>query len=351
MMFSSKELRDDCLKSCESLPDVFSALAHRHIVVTGGTGFLGTWIAEMIAALNDEFNLGISLDLIARNPRVWEKAYLHLSGRPDIRVLSQDVRAPFEFDRKTHYVIHAAGIPNNRVHASDPLLVFQTTDLGISNALHASTQLDGLIRFLNVSSCLVYGTSNELGALSETRFFPTEAGQLHQVYADAKRAAEQIAAIYRSQKRLPISTLRPFTFTGPYQSLDRPWALNSFLRDVLHGNQIRIHGDGSARRSYLYGSDAAWWVLVALVKGQDGQVYNLGGADPISHVDLARVVLEVSNVRTSLMINTEPSKNQKLDELYPNMLFTTKSLGVQETVSLHDAVSKTYRWFLSMPKG
>lgn len=351
MKFSPKELRDDCLKSSESRPEIFSALAHRHIALTGGTGFLGTWIAEMVAALNDEFNLGISLDLFARNTSVWEKVYPHLSTRSDIRLRAQDVRDPFEFDRRTHYIVHAAGIPNNRVHASDPLLVFQTSDLGISNALHAATQLDGLVRFLNVSSCLVYGTPNGLGALSETHFFPTEAGLLHQVYADAKRSAEQMAAIYRSQKRLPISTLRPFTFTGPYQSLDRPWAINSFLRDVLHGNQIRIHGDGSARRSYLYGSDAAWWTLVALVKGQDGQAYNLGSTHPISHVDLARLILEVSNARTPLMINTDPSKKRMLDELYPNMSFTTKSLGIQETVSLQDAVSKTYRWFLSMPRG
>jgi len=340
---SYSEIRQDCLLACAGQSDARSKLGLQHLAVTGGTGFLGTWIAEMVAALNDEHHLGITLDLYARNVNDWAQKYPHLSTRADIRLKSQDVRSPFEFLRKTNYVVHGAGLPNNRVHSSDPLRVQQTTIMGLNNALDASTKLDNLSRFLNVSSCLVSGPPNRPGALVETDYFPIPCGQPHTVYVDAKRAAESLAAIYRSQFRMPISTIRPFTFAGPYQELDRPWALNNFLRDVLTKGDIRIHGDGSARRSYLYGSDAAWWTLAALVNGVDGGTYNVGSPTAVSHLELVKLIGEYVSPKPRVLLNTAPSKVRQ-DDLYPDITHTQKSLGVTQTCSLAQAVDKTWRW-------
>lgn len=343
------ELRQDCLNACSHQSDVRSKLGLMRIAVTGGTGFLGTWIAEMIAALNDEYDLKISLDLYARNTLEWANKYPHLSSRSDIRLYSQDVRSSFQFQSTTNYVIHAAGIPNNRVHASDPLRVIQTTVEGITNALNAASQLDNLIRFVNVSSGLVSGAPIQPGALSENDCFAIPSGQLHLVYVDAKRSAESIAAVYRSQLRMPISTIRPFTFAGPYQALDRPWAINSFLGDAMMGRDIRIHGDGTARRSYLYGSDAAWWTLVALVKGANGGVYNVGSPVAVSHIDLAKLICEKITPKLGVVVNTVPSKQGQQDELYPNLSNTQTCLGVEQTCALESAIDKTWRWFSATP--
>jgi len=339
------ELRQDCLNASSHQPDVRSKLSLKRIAVTGGTGFLGTWIAEMIAALNDEYDLRISLDIYARTTAEWEKKWPHLSGRPDIRLYSQDVRSPFQFQSDTNFVIHAAGIPNNRVHASDPLRVMQTTIEGINNALDAASQIDNLNRFINVSSGLVSGVPGRSGALSETDYFAIPSGHLHLVYVDAKRSAESIAAIYRSQFRMPVSTIRPFTFAGPYQSLDRPWAINSFLGDVLMGRDIRIHGDGSAHRSYLYGSDAAWWTLAGLVNGADGEVYNLGSPEAISHIELAQLISEKISPKTSIVVNTAPCKQGQHDEFYPSTTHTQSALGAIQTCTLEQVIDKTWRWF------
>jgi nucleoside-diphosphate-sugar epimerase len=341
------ELRQDCLKACAHQPHLRSKFSLKRIAVTGGTGFLGTWIAEMIATLNDEYDLMISLDIYARTTAEWEKKWPHLSGRPDIRLFTQDVRSPFQFQSDTNFVIHAAGVPNSRVHASDPLRVMQTTIDGINNSLDAASQLDNLSRFINVSSGLVSGVMSPTGALSETDYFAIPSGQLHLVYVDAKRSAESIAAIYRSQFRMPISTLRPFTFTGPYQSLDRPWAINSFLGDALMGRDIRIHGDGSALRSYLYGSDAAWWTLAALINGADGEVYNLGSPEAMSHIELAQLISEKISLRPSITVNTASSKQGQRDEFYPNGTHIQSTLGVVQTCTLEQAIDKTLRWFLS----
>lgn len=342
---SFADLRQDCLAASAAQPEVRTRLGRQHLVVTGGTGFLGTWIAETVAALNDEYNLGITIDLYARNVSEWKRRYPHLAGRSDIGTRAQDVRSPFDFPRNTNYIVHAAGVPNGRVHASDPLRVQQTTVLGINNSLLAASQLDDLKRFVNVSSCLVNGTPNRPGPASETDSFAFPAGQLHNVYAEAKRAAESIASIYRSQFRIPVSTVRPFTFAGPYQELDRPWAVNSFLRDILTGSDVHIHGDGSARRSYLYGSDAAWWTLVALINGVDGGIYNLGSAEPVTHLELVDLLGDQGKARPRVSLNTSPAKQLPLDELYPDTSHTEQALGVSRTCDLQQAISKAYRWF------
>lgn len=339
------EIRQDCIAASLEQPVVRNALGLQHISVTGGTGFLGSWIAETVAALNDEYRLGITLDLYARNVQDWAKKYPHLSGRNDIRLISQDVRSPFEFDRKTNFIVHAAGLPNNRVHSSDPLRVYQTTISGINNALEAASQLDNLTRFVNVSSCLVSGSPDRPGPLRETDYFPMPCGQLHTVYAGAKCAAENLAAIFRSQFRMPVSTIRPFTFAGPYQELDRPWALNNFLRDVLTGNDIRIHGDGLARRSYLYGSDAAWWTLAALINGLDGATYNVGSPNAVTHLELVKLIGDHSMPRPNVELNTVATGLAKQNDLYPDTTVTESCLNVTQTCSLEKTIDKTWRWF------
>ena len=298
----------------------------------------------MVAALNDEYGLGIVLELYARDTHDWLQQRPHLASRLDIRLRSQDVRSPFEFSKNTSFVVHAAGIPNNRVHSSDPQRVFETTVAGIGNTLEAASKLDGLRRVINVSSCLVSGRSVEGGALKESDVYPFAVGQLHAVYADAKRAAEMLASIYRSQYRLPVSTVRPFTFAGPYQELDRPWAINSFFRDVVTKHDIRIHGSGDARRSYLYGSDAAWWTLAALVNGTDGGVYNLGSSAVVSHLQLADLICRRSGNGVRYITNTAPAKSSVQDDLYPDTTHVHKSLGVRETRGIEEIVDKIMVW-------
>ena len=338
------ELRRDCLSACEHHPSIHTQLGLAHISVTGGTGFLGTWLAEMAAALNDEYDLKITLDLYARNTSEWKSKYPHLSERGDIKLFTQDVRSPFEFQSPTNFVIHAAGIPNNRVHASDPLRVMQTTIDGIRNTLDAAAKLDNLTRFLNISSGLVNGQPKQAGPLSEEEYYAIPSGKAHLAYVDAKRSAESMVAIYRSQLRMPISTLRPFTFAGPYQSLNRPWALNNFLGDALVNRDLKIYGDGTNRRSYLYGSDAAWWTMATLVKGVDGGCYNLGSPMAISHLDLAKLVVQCIKSESKISINTTPILEGRCDDFYPDITNSINSLGITQTCDLTQMIDKTWRW-------
>jgi dTDP-glucose 4,6-dehydratase len=75
------------------------------------------------------------------------------------------------------------------------------------------------------------------------------------------------------------------------------------LNDAITEREIRIHGDGSARRNYLYGSDLAWWILATLVNFQSGGVYNLGSANPATHFDLIKLICERTTLKPKLNYN------------------------------------------------
>jgi len=142
-----RDIRSDCIASSIAGLDIRSELSQANIALTGGTGYLGTWLVEMIATLNDEFRAGIKLHLYARNVSEWKVRCQHLSNRSDVKIHVQDVRSPFNFEPQITHVIHAAGVPSSRIHSSNPLRVYQTTVNGTANVLQAASELNKLDRF------------------------------------------------------------------------------------------------------------------------------------------------------------------------------------------------------------
>ncbi len=336
-------LRRDCLGSLDALPGLATRLSGHRIAVIGGTGFIGSWLAETVAALNDELGCRVRIDLLGRSATAWTTAHPHLV-RDDVALQSVDVRSPFELARDTTLVLFAAGHADPRMHASDPHQVFQTTVHGIGHALAVASRLELLQRFVNISSGLALGATSSDRGLVESDIGVLDFTRFHNVYAEARRAAESLVTAYSGQYRIPTSTTRAFTFIGPYQPLDAPWALNNFMRDALSGNDIRIHGDGATRRSYLYGSDAAAWLLKLLLDGHDGEVYNLGGTEPISHSDAASRVAAMTTPAPSLVHKSKPGVGGRAHDFFPDLQNTQARLGVRSTVPVGSAIQRSLQW-------
>lgn len=344
-------LRQDCLASLKLQPTLVDRLADQRIAVVGGTGFIGTWIAEVVATLNDELGGKVCVDLLGRSAQVWTAANPHLASREDVRVKSVDVRSPFELSDDTTLVLFAAGIADPRVHASDPYRVHETALHGIAHALAASTRLESLQRFVNLSSGLVSGDKMHDQALKESDIGTLDFTRVHNVYAESRRAAENLVSLYASQYRIPVSTARAFTFLGPYQSLDAPWAANNFIRDALLGNSIRLHGDGATRRSYLYGSDAAAWILRILVDGLDGELYNVGGKLQISHAEIAEMVASRTVLKPLLIYKSQPVNTGRRHDFFPDLVNLESKLGLTQAFEIEVAIERTMHWharFLSI---
>lgn len=338
-----RQLRDDCLASAAALPDLAGRLRGHRIAVVGGTGFTGTWLAEMISALNDEAGGNTRLHLVGRAPAKWVAQNSHLK-RDDISLQATDVRSPFELPHDTTLVLFAAGIADPRVHASEPQRVFQTTVYGLDNTLAAASRLEDIRRLVNLSSGLVAGSGLPARALAEGDIGPLDFTRFHNLYAEARRAAESLACGHAGQHRLPVSTVRAFTFLGPYQALDAPWAMNNFIRDALSGREIRVHGEGTSRRSYLYGSDVAAWLLQACLAGQDGAAYNLGGDQPLSHADAAARVGARTTPSPQILVQSRQKDDGRSHDFFPDLGHTTKALGTRVVIDVETAIERTMRW-------
>lgn len=337
-------IRQDCRDSLNLQPELAQRLTQHRIAIIGGTGFVGTWISEMVAVLNDEFGSQICLDLIGRSVNAWAADHSDLATRSDIHLKALDVRSPFELPHDVTLVLYAAGIADPRIHATEPFRVHETALLGMMHTLAATARLELLHRFVNISSGLVLGGAAQRQAMGESDIGWLDFTRVHNVYAESRRAAESLVSAFASQWRIPVTTARAFTFVGPFQALDAPWALNNFVRDALAGQDIRLHGDGTTRRSYLYGSDVAAWLLRMLIEGEDFAVYNLGGGTPISHSELAELVVERTVPKPRLVLKGQQSEHGRGNDFFPDLQAVYSRLGLRQAFDISQSIERTLQW-------
>jgi len=336
-------LFEDCRKSCTQKQNFFD-LKDRVILMTGGTGFMGKWVAEIINYLNKSESFSTKLYLLGRNISKFKEEVPHLADQNFIVLIEQDIRNVHDLPADVNYIIHAAGSPDNRDHVSQPLRTLETFYKGTQAILDAASRLSQLHRIIHISSHQVYGKNEEESVIQERFLGKVELGSVNNVYAESKRAAEMLCLIYRNQFKLPILTVRPFSFIGPYHDLEKPWAINNFIRDGLLGGPIRILGNGSTIRTYLYGSDVASWILQMLTCGQNGETYNLGSSNAISLDELAQKIRYSINPGIEIISKSSRENYTSFSKLIPDVTKITNALNTEEIYTLDEAINRTIVW-------
>lgn len=344
-------LQEDCARSAGDDIRQLTALKKCHVVITGGTGFAGSWLAEMISFLNDEHEFGIRLSLVAPHAHDFRERAPHLAGRADVMLTQADVRNMTSLPSDTDWIIHGAGSPDRRVHFSNPVQTVETIVSGTQAVMNAASRLSALQGILCLSSGLVYGAQKaKADPAAEKGFAALDCNSLSSVYAESKRAAEMVTAAFRSQYGLPVLNARLFAFIGPYQLLDRPWAVNNFLSDALRGGPIRVQGTGDTVRSYMYGSDLAFWLLRILVSGKSGSAYNVGSPEGIKLRDLAARIAACPAKRAGVELNTLPTAHAaESTQWLPDVSLVAKDFGLGVRLGLDEAIDRTFHWHAGRP--
>ena len=199
-----------------------------------------------------------------------------------------------------------------------------------------------------MSSGQVYGRQSSAGAaITEDTIGEIPVNAITSVYPGAKRYAETLCSAYWSSRKLPIVTARPFAFIGPYQLLDKPWAINNFIRDALTDNAIRILSDGNAVRSYMYPSDMAYWLLRILVDGSSGMAYNLGSPYGITLREVAEKVKEYSGMASEVVVKGMHEDNSVF---VPDQGLVASALGLDVKVDIDQTLKRSMRWFRESSK-
>jgi len=255
------------------------------------------------------------------------------------------VRHLAELPRETNWLVQAAATPDNRFHASSPVETMSAIVEGTASVIRALDPLSDFRRMLYLSSGYVYGAQPwELAAAPETFAGAPALGAASAAYSEAKRCAETLCASARSQKRVPVATARLFAFLGPYQALDTPWAANNFLNDALSGRPIRIQGDGETVRSYMYGSDMAFWLLRLLTADEPGRAWNVGSPEAVTLRELAQLIAARVDPAPEIRLHAATHAAAPRTRFVPSVEAARASLGLDLRVPLADAVEKTIRW-------
>lgn len=324
----------DCAKSLQaSGTGPLELLRDSAVVVTGASGFVGSWLLTMLAYLNDIHGFKVRLSAIARRPELAADRASHLGSRDDISWISGDVRELAVLPERAEWLIHAAGVPDSRHHATSPIDTAAVIAEGTLRVLRLAEQSARLQNILHFSSGLVSDLTRHGSA-----YGPTAA------YIDAKKFSETLCFAFRTQAKLPIVITRPFTFLGPFHDLESPWAANNFLHAAIQGQPLKIRGDGRAVRSYLYGSDMAMVALAQLAGGRSGEAFDLGGAEAIAVADLAALVS--GQARRPLEIRVQATTRAPTDDrLVADMKPSLQRLGVTPAFSTAEAVERSLSWY------
>lgn len=319
-------------------------LRGQRLFLTGGTGFFGAWLVETFLWANQTLRLGASATLLSRDPQAFLGRMPHLAGRDDLLFVQGDVR-DFAFPAGPFSrIIHAATPSTGIVTAADRLAVVDTIVRGTQHTLEFAQRV-GAKALLLVSSGAVYGRQPpDLSHLSEDYAGAPDPMEPGSAYGEGKRLAEHMGLLASRDCGLEVKIARCFALVGPWLPLDAHFAAGNFLGDGLRGGPIRVAGDGTPYRSYLYAADLAVWLWTILLRGRSCWPYNVGSEAAVRIADLAWLVAEAFEPRPNVEIARAAVPGEPAQRYVPSCRRAREDLGLKPQIDLTEAVRRTIRW-------
>lgn len=325
-------------------PGFWEKLRGARLFLTGVSGFFGCWILESLLRADEHLSLNLEVIALIRNPELFKRKAPHLAGWKALHLIQGDVRE-FDFpEGEFSHVAHLAASSDAAIQAADPVGLFDVIVNGTKRVLEFACQRNTQ-RFLFVSSGAVYGTQPaHLDKIPEDYQGAPDPLLVQSVYGTSKRAAEQLCGLYNGAGRLQIMIARPFAFIGPGMPLDWHFAACNFIRDAMTGGPIKIKGDGTTLRTYLYAADLAWWLWKILLDGKPGRPYNIGGGKVVSIRELAENVSQCFSPRLNVITARQPEDGKKAEQYVPDISRAQEELGLCVRISIKEALQRTIAW-------
>lgn len=342
-IYDSKTYIDD-LKTAILHSIGIKELRKKSILITGATGTIGSFIADMLAQYNKENGAEIKLYVAGRNLDKLKERY-NVYEDAMIVPIQYDVTLPIEFDFDMDYIIHAAGNAHPAAFNGNPVETIIGNVIGTYNLLEYARE-HGVKRLLYVSSGEVYGQGNlELDEFDETYAGYIDILSTRSCYPSSKRATENLCVSYYKQYGTETVIVRPCHTYGPVITASDNRANAQFIRNALNNEDIVMKSAGKQLRSYNYVSDCASAILTVLVNGVSGEAYNI--ANPkirISISELANIIAETVGTKVVYM---NPNEKELADRtpISKQVLSSRKisELGWEEAYTIERGIVNTIK--------
>lgn len=361
-LLSLEELLTEDLDSIVgNLREEFDRMAGKRLLITGGAGFLGYYMVQGALHFNKTASASSKIrvtvwDNFKRGAPAWLKS---LTTDPTLKLEKRDLIEPLPTDMGDfQYIIHAAGIASPQYYRKYPLQTIDANINGLRNLLDYSVRqtdagrpVEGLLFF---SSSEIYGdpSSDAIPTPEHYRGLVSCTGP-RACYDESKRFGETICVTFAQQYNVPVKMARPFNNYGPGLKITDGRVLPDFARDIMNGRDIVMLSDGSPTRTFCYSTDAITGYYKVLVKGHNGEAYNIGIEKPeISIGAVAEKVValakEMLDYRGKLVRGVSKEANYLEDNpnrRCPVIEKARKHLGYNPTVSIDEGLRRSLIWY------
>lgn len=285
----------------------------RHTLITGGFGFLATWITAGLLRCGHRVTLVDNRD--PENTPVWLSG---LTDDPGVTVARADVTQPSALDGfgEADYVVHAAALLGVDAVRAAPKETLRVNIDGTAVALDYAARLPRLRRFVLLSTSEVYGA--EAKNAVEDEWLPVRTDDPRWSYAVSKVTAESMTAAYGTEQDLPFTIVRPFNVYGPLRT--GSYAVGALVRQAVVGQPLPVRGTGRQSRAWCHAEDFANGLVRCLyAPAAVGQAFNIGDdRHTLTVAELAHRVKEISG---------SPSEIQHIDRNGPDIELRRPDIG------------------------
>lgn len=324
-------------------------LSGARLLISGGSGFLGSYIIGTIDYLNKKYLKKpckvISVDNFITGKK---RSILEEIDPSMLTQIEADVTKPFNVDGPVDFVIHAAGIASPVFYKKYPLETAESAIFGAKNLLELAKEKK-VKSFLFFSSSEIYGDP-------DPNFIPTPETYHGNVscigprscYDESKRLGETLCMIYHEKYGVPVKIVRPFNVYGPGMWPDDKRVVPSFLSAALSDKPLHVHDKGNQTRTFCYITDAITGFMKVILSEKGGEVFNIGNdMNEVNMLNLAQTVasvferdIEVKTVEYPKAYPQEEPKRRR-----PDLTKARTILGYEPLVELKAGLKRTLKWY------
>lgn len=308
------------------------------VLVTGGAGFIGSCFVRHELKKHPDYKI-INIDALTycgnlenlkdveNNPN-YKFVHGNICDRNLVRDLVKEADLVVNFAAESH-------VDNSIKH---PEIFVETNVQGTLNLLQASKEL-GVERYLQVSTDEVYGTLGKTGY-----FYETTPLAPNSPYSASKASADMLVRAYRETYGLPTLNTRCSNNYGPYQYPEK--LIPFFISQLLKGEKVPVYGDGLNVRDWLYVYDHCEAIDVVLHKGKVGEVYNIGGHNEKTNMEITRLILDAMDKDESSIKYVEDRLGHDRRYAISNDKITSE-LGWKPSLTFEEGIKITIDWYLN----
>ena len=303
----------------------------KKILVTGGAGFLGSWLCDRLIR---EGNHVLCVD----NYFTGSKRNIdYIISNPYFEVIRQDICQPLYVEVDEIYNLACPASP--KYYQQDPIQTMKTSILGTFNMLGLAKRTGAKI--LHTSTSEIYGDPKEHPQTEEYWGNVNPIG-IRACYDEGKRAAETLCFDYYRQHDVDVKVVRIFNTYGPRMAKDDGRVVSNFVVQALAGEPITIYGDGSQTRSFCYVDDMVDGLIAMMASNLTGPV-NLGNPNEFTIKELAMEVLRLTHSSSKIVYERLPGDDPK--QRRPDIGLAKNELNWEPRIQLKEGLKRTIEYF------